>query len=197
MTFEDRAGRLVERSLSYEESWGLLARDKQWRCHICPDHTGEFADIAVGDPWHLSPQPGEPGRSLVLVRTGRGAELLAAARQAGVLCLEPAAAEVLWRARPGQRKDRGALWARRLALRMLGLPVPRQTGFPTFRFWLTELTWFEKVHSILGTIRRAFRRGLHRPQRVVSYEAVDRANVAPERRSEEVVAASLVECARG
>jgi len=170
VTFMDGDGNLTERSLSYEESWGLLARDKQWRCHICPDHTGEFADIAVGDPWHRVPQPGEPGRSLVLVRTPRGRAILATARQAGTLCLEAAPPDVLWTARPGQKKDRGALWGRRLALCLLGLPVPRQTGFPTFRFWLTELTVGGKLRSILGTIRRVFRKGIHRRQAVSPYE---------------------------
>lgn len=166
----DSAGTFTERSLSYEESWGLLARNKQWRCHICPDHTGEFADIAVGDPWHRSPSPGEPGRSLVLARTPRGQRLLAAAREAGVLRLEVAPPEVLWAARPGQKKDRGALWGRRVALRILGLPAPRQIGFPTFRFWLCELSIGAKLRSLLGTLRRAFRKRLHFRAAVTPYE---------------------------
>ncbi len=196
VTFVDADGRFAERSLSYEESWGLLARDKQWRCHICPDHTGEFADIAVGDPWHRVPQPGEAGRSLVLARTPRGRDVLAAARAAGALCLEASPPKVLWAARPGQKKDRGALWGRRLALRLLGLPVPRQVGFPTFRFWLTELTLSGKLRSILGTIRRIFRRGLHRPQIVTAYEPpaslIERPSPQPAR-----VHANLAECLRG
>ena len=64
------------RSLSYEESWGeILTNHKQWRCNVCADHTGEFADIAVGDPWHRPTDPRKPGSSLILVRTERGREL--------------------------------------------------------------------------------------------------------------------------
>ena len=195
VTFVDADGKLAERSLSYEESWGLLARDKQWRCHICPDHTGEFADIAVGDAWHRTPQPGDAGRSLVLARTPRGRDILAAARQAGVLCLAAAAPDVLWPARSGQKKDRGALWGRRLALRLLGLPVPRQVSFPTFRFWLTELSLGGKIRSVLGTIRRVFRGRLHRPQLVTAYEPltplINRPSPQPARGD-----TNLVECLR-
>ena len=44
-------GAAARSELSYEQSWGeVLADHKQRRCKLCPDHTGEFADIAVGDP---------------------------------------------------------------------------------------------------------------------------------------------------
>jgi coenzyme F420 hydrogenase subunit beta len=163
-------GTTAERSLSYEESWGLLARDKQWRCHICPDHTGEFADVAVGDAWHRAPQSGEPGRSLVLVRTPHGRRLLASARAAGALELEPAAPTVLSAAQPGLLQARGAVWGRRLALRLAGLPVPSHVGLPMFRFWLTHLSLSQKLRSLLGTLRRVFRRRLHRRVPVVPFE---------------------------
>lgn len=170
VTFIDGAGRRTERSLSYEESWGLLAHDKQWRCHICPDHTGEFADIAVGDAWHRVPQPADAGRSLVLARTPHGREVLTAARAAGTLHLEQAAPAVLWAARPGQLQARGALWGRLLALRLLRIPVPQYAGLPLFRLWLMHLTLSQKVRSILGTFRRVFRKGLRRPLPVVPFE---------------------------
>lgn len=166
----DPDGAIHERSLSYEESWGLLARDKQWRCHICPDHTGEFADIAVGDAWHRTPRPGDAGRSLVLVRTPRGRDVLAAARAAGALHLEPAAPAVLSAARPGQLPARGALWGRVLALRLLGIPVPQYAGLPLFRFWLTDLTLAQRLRSVFGTARRIFRKRLRRPLPVVPFE---------------------------
>ena len=44
-------GEAITRRLSYEESWGgILQGYRPWRCRICPDHIGEFADITVGDP---------------------------------------------------------------------------------------------------------------------------------------------------
>jgi coenzyme F420 hydrogenase subunit beta len=49
--------------LSYADSWGsILTKHVQWRCRVCLDHTGEFADIAVGDPWYRAIPPGEFGR---------------------------------------------------------------------------------------------------------------------------------------
>ena len=51
---------------------------------MCADHTGEFADIAVGDPWYRPHLDDEPGRSLVLARSepniddGRGLSLFVA-----------------------------------------------------------------------------------------------------------------------
>jgi len=48
----------IERSQTYEESWGRLTKYVQWRCRVCLDHTGEFSDIAVGDPWYRTPRDG-------------------------------------------------------------------------------------------------------------------------------------------
>ena len=52
---------------------------------MCADHTGEFADIAVAEPWYREIPPDEPGRSLVLARTERGRRCVAEAVAAGYL----------------------------------------------------------------------------------------------------------------
>ena len=60
-------------SCTYEQSWGeVLSNHVQWRCKLCLDHTGEFADIAVGDPWYRPIQEGEMGSSLIVARTDVG-----------------------------------------------------------------------------------------------------------------------------
>ena len=42
------------RRITYEESWGgILSKHVPLRCRLCPDGTGEFADISCGDPWYL------------------------------------------------------------------------------------------------------------------------------------------------
>ena len=65
------------RKLSYEESWGeILQKYRQWRCYICPDHTGEFADLSIGDPWYKEREDGDQGRSLILVRSPKGKKIL-------------------------------------------------------------------------------------------------------------------------
>ena len=73
----------VERSLTYRQAWDeVLQKHRQWRCYVCLDHTGEFADISVGDPWYRPIAEGEAGRSLVLVRTERGRAVLRRAMEA-------------------------------------------------------------------------------------------------------------------
>ncbi len=150
-------------SLSYEESWGaVLQKHRLWRCMVCPDHTGEFADLSVGDPWYREIQPGEPGRSLVVVRTPRGKAFMEAAIAAGAVELRPVAREVLALSQPNLLQTRGAVWGRVAAMRMLGLAAPRYRNLPSFGVWLHRLTTTEKLRSTLGTVRRILTRGLWR-----------------------------------
>ncbi len=152
-----------ERQLGYDQAWGeILTNHKQWRCHVCPDHTGEFADIAVGDAWHRWISPDEPGRSLILVRTERGRRILRAAVANGYLEVQPADASALERSQPNLLLGRAAVWGRLLSCRLLGIAVPRYRGFVMLRFWITHLTLRQKLQSTLGVIRRVWKRRLHR-----------------------------------
>jgi coenzyme F420 hydrogenase subunit beta len=147
------------RELSYEQSWGeILVQHKQWRCKVCADHTGEFADIAVGDPWYRPVQDGEPGQSLILARTPRGKAILEAAAKAGYLDIAPAEPGILPASQPSLLKTRGAVWGRILTCRMMGVPAPRYKRMPLFRHWWRELTIIDKLRSIAGTRRRLLRR---------------------------------------
>jgi coenzyme F420 hydrogenase subunit beta len=145
---------------TYEKSWGDLQARRQWRCYVCADHTGELADVAVGDPWYRPIPAGEPGRSLVLPRTEKGRAFVAAAVEAGYLELETKTPDVLVRSQPNLLKTRGAIWGRILATRLLGAAAPRYRRMPMFPTWWRELTLREKVGSLLGTARRTFRKGL-------------------------------------
>jgi coenzyme F420 hydrogenase subunit beta len=63
--------------LTYLESWGeILSRHVAFRCRLCPDSSGEFADISCGDPWYRTVDPDDPGRSMVIARTERGRQLV-------------------------------------------------------------------------------------------------------------------------
>lgn len=91
-TAEANDGRTAK--MSYNDSWGkILNRHLQTRCKICPDGTGEFADIACGDAWHGGSK-GYPdfeerdGRSAILIRTNQGQELFEGAVAAGYLKVE-------------------------------------------------------------------------------------------------------------
>jgi coenzyme F420 hydrogenase subunit beta len=160
VTIRTTAG-LATRSLSYRDAWGrILSRDRQWRCHVCADHTGEFADIALGDPWHRPVHPDDKGSSLIVVRTERGRRALRSAIEGGHLVITRVDPRCLPASQPALLRARGAVWGRLLACRMLGIPAPRYRGFPMFRFWVSQLSLTAKVRSIVGTIRRIFTRGL-------------------------------------
>lgn len=149
-----------ERKLTYEQSWGdILQKHRQWRCYLCADHTGEFADVAVGDPWYR-PTAGDPGRSLVLARTERGARLIEAAIAAGALVLEPVEPRILPASQPNLLRARGAVWGRLVTLRAAGLMTPRLKHLPMASMWRRNLSTKEKLQSTVGTLRRVRRKQL-------------------------------------
>lgn len=150
-------------STTYAESWGELTKHRQWRCLICPDHTGEFADLGIGDPWYRSIHDGEAGRSLVVVRTERGRAALAAALADGAVEGHELPLERLPESQPGLEATRGAVWGRVLTMRILGLPTPRFRGMPAFRLWW-KLPARAKLTSTGGTWRRVRARRLWKPE---------------------------------
>lgn len=86
-------GRVIDKT--YLELWGTDASmwHLPWRCKICPDGTGEAADVAAADAW-----PGgaptekmmaeDPGTNVVIARTAAGARLVEQAAEAGYLVLD-------------------------------------------------------------------------------------------------------------
>lgn len=153
----------VSRTLTYEESWGeILQKHRQWRCYVCADHTGEFADVAVGDPWYRPIPPDEPGRSLVVVRTERGRQLVNAAISSGSLRLERVSPDILPASQPNLLRAEGATWGRTVATRMVGVASPRYRNFRLLPIWWRHLSGLEKTRSILGTFRRVITKRLYR-----------------------------------
>lgn len=156
-----------EHSLTYAESWGaVLQKHRQWRCMVCPDHTGEFADLSVGDPWYRDIEPGEPGRSLVVVRTERGRQFLRRAVAAGAVELTRVPATTLVASQPNLLSVRGSVWGRVTTMRALGMAAPRYRRLPMVRAWL-RVSGRQKVRSTVGTARRVRGRGLRRRRPVV------------------------------
>lgn len=125
----------AERRMSYADSWGgILSKHLQFRCKICPDGVGEFADIVCADAW-VCDESGYPlfeeaeGVSLVLSRTALGERLVAGAMAAGALAAQPFDLDGLAAMQPGQTRRKRALAARLAALAAMGRPVPRFRGF--------------------------------------------------------------------
>lgn len=160
--------------LTYEQSWGsILQRHRQWRCYVCPDHTGEFADIAVGDPWYREIADDEPGRSLVVVRTDRGRRLLRGAVEAGALACERVDHRLLPASQPNLLETRGATWGRIAVTRVLGVATPRYRNLPTFPIWWRQLTPKQKAQSLYGTAKRVVAKRLYRRRPVRPFEPPD------------------------
>ncbi|WP_430736346.1 Coenzyme F420 hydrogenase/dehydrogenase, beta subunit C-terminal domain [Microbacterium esteraromaticum] len=148
----------TELSMSYDESWGRhLGPTVQWRCRVCPDGVGESADVAVGDFWH-SKADGSPdfdeseGRSVVLVRTRRGQELLARAVERGAIVVEPVNLQDVLAVQPYHFTRRKYMVGRILGNALAGARTPRMRGFRLI--WLARKSPFRVWHEILGTRRR-------------------------------------------
>lgn len=146
-------------SMTYEQSWGqILSRHVQFRCRLCPDSTGEFADISCGDPWYRPIEPDEPGRSVVLVRTETGRSIFKQCLEAGYVEAQRATTGVLNASQKSLLNKRRNLYGRLLAMKLVGIPTPDYSGFPLRENW-RGLPMRGRMRSIGGTIKRIVQRG--------------------------------------
>jgi coenzyme F420 hydrogenase subunit beta len=148
--------------VSYQDSWGFVQKYRPFRCYLCPDLTAEFADISVGDPWYRELGDGDPGRSLILIRTEKGRDIFHRAMEEGYVTADPAEPDIIYRSQKNLLGKRQGIWGRLLAMRLLGIPRPELKGFHLFENWL-DLSFKEKVKSILGTARRIVQRNYFKP----------------------------------
>lgn len=130
---ETADGRSAE--MDYDSSWGrILNRHLQFRCKICPDGTGEFADISCADAWHAD-ERGYPvftetlGRSLIIARTTEGKMLLDDALNAVQLTTEDIDVSTVAAMQPYQTNRKKALIARLMGFRLGGQRIPRYRNF--------------------------------------------------------------------
>jgi coenzyme F420 hydrogenase subunit beta len=151
--------------MSYEESWSFLQAYRPYSTHLCPDGTGEDADVSCGDPWYRKFQNGEPGSSLVVVRTELGRRIIHQAMDAGYIELKHATVQQLLDSQRNLINKRKAIWGRIFAFKLFGLPTPKLKGFCLFKNWC-ELPFKEKLRSTLGTVRRIVTRRYFRPLNV-------------------------------
>ncbi|MEM9712633.1 MAG: Coenzyme F420 hydrogenase/dehydrogenase, beta subunit C-terminal domain [Actinomycetota bacterium] len=166
-------------SMSYATSWGQLQRHRQWRCYVCVDHTGEFADVSVGDPWYRTPEAGERGESLVVVRTERGREAVRAAMASGALELRRLPSSRLSESQPNLLETRGGVWARVLVTRAMGVAAPSYRNLPTFEHWRDQLGPVEQLRSFTGTARRVVRKRLRHRRPVEAWDVGEAPPRAP------------------
>lgn len=148
-------------SADYDESWGkTLGPTTQWRCKLCPDGTGEAADIVCADAWDTD-ERGYPvftegdGVSALIARTTRGLQAIEDAARAGAISLSPLDVDELVAAQPLQVTRRRFLLARMIGTRLAGRSTPKYKGYDLSR-WLLQAPR-ETVRTIRGTYRRVRR----------------------------------------
>ena len=155
---ETSDGRSFE--LTYQEMWEDEATWQiQTRCKICPDATGEGADIAASDVWPGGGPTGEDeGFNGIIVRTTRGLELYRDAVAAGAIVID--AQPIDFRDfdvfQPHQVRKKRAIWARFAGMRSAGHPVPQ-----TENLRLDECARLNLIGANLAEARGARRRSLN------------------------------------
>jgi len=118
--------------ITYLDFWG--DDESKWtvpyRCKICPDGSGEAADIAAADVWPGGTPTEEmltydPGRNVVIARTTVGEQLLADAVASGHLTTgDDATIEDLNSWQPHHVRKKLSSWARQMGRRRAGaIPI--------------------------------------------------------------------------
>lgn len=147
------------KAMSYHDSWGkILTKHLQFRCKICPDGVGGFADIVFADAWHCD-QAGYPlfdeqeGRSLIVTRNRKGEAALEAAIKARSIEVTPLLVSEIKAMQPGQVRRKTLALSRLMALRILGRPTPQFRGFKLGEAAM-QAGLFANLKSFLGAGRR-------------------------------------------
>jgi len=144
--------------MDYATSWGtILNKHLQFRCKICPDGTGEFADIVCADAWYG--KDGYPdfeereGRSLILTRTRVGEELLIEAIAAGAVVADYLPVEEIAKMQPYQLTRKKMVLSRLVGtfLRLGHVPRFRRLGLTRAAMQTSPV---EFARSLVGTFRR-------------------------------------------
>jgi len=142
--------------LSYQQVWyGDFKWTLQFRCKICPDATGELADIAAGDVWDGGKPVSESpdGENAIIARTARGAQLLADMEAAGKLRLTPLGYRDLDRVQPHQVSRKRGLWGRLAAMALRGAVRPRYRHLRLYQA-ARGAGFISSLKNLVGTWRR-------------------------------------------
>lgn len=154
---ETEDGRSAE--MDYSSSWGtVLNQHLQFRCKICPDGTGEFADVVCADAWYG--KDGYPdfaerdGRSLILSRTPKGEALVQEAAKAKAIDMSELPVDDLAKMQPYQLNRKTMVLGRAIATRLRLGQAPKYThlGLVKASIQAKPIEW---LRNAAGTYRRA------------------------------------------
>ena len=148
-------------SMTYDDSWGkILNKHLQFRCKVCFDGTGEFADITCADAWH-GDDKGYPsfeeqdGRSLILARTDAGTRLLQQAKAHGAIATEALPVSALPAIQPYQRDRKLYAFARQMALFIARKARPDYSLSALIQL-SRRAHQIKNIKNLLGTLKRVF-----------------------------------------
>lgn len=147
--------------MSYDQSWGdILRNHTQFRCKICPDAIGLFADIVFADAWHINEHnmPSfheEEGRSMIVTRTSVGEKAYKIASDAKDLVSDDLTIDMMNKMQPYHVKRRKLALSRMLALKVTGQMPPSYKNLMVTQAALRAGVW-GNVRSFLGTLRRIY-----------------------------------------
>lgn len=123
-------GKKKKYTMEYNEAWGkILNKNLQFRCKICPDGTGELADVVAADAWY-GDEKGYPifteneGRSLIISRNDKGESLIQECLTQKVLKAESFDINDLEKIQPYQASRKKYVFSRLIAMRLLGRRIP-------------------------------------------------------------------------
>lgn len=137
---------------TYQKAWDeVLTRHKAFRCNMCPDGTGEFADISVGDPWYKQRSADYAGASMVLVRTPKGKKFYDSMVNDNAVSSTELTVEHLYKSQKGLLRRHQHVFIKVFWLRALKMNFPHFNGFSLFRNFL-ELD-FRRIITVFVSTR--------------------------------------------
>jgi coenzyme F420 hydrogenase subunit beta len=147
------------RQMTYEQAWGaILSRGERLRCRLCPDSTGEMADISCGDAWHKRQNRDEAGWSIILVRTEKGKTIFHQAMEDGYVTATKAEPDAIMLEQKAHLRRKSRIWGTLGVMRAFGITTPRFSGFSLEENW-AGLGGYEKFRTVAGTVKRIIARG--------------------------------------
>lgn len=150
--------------LTYNESWmKRLGPHIQFRCKICADGIGEFADITCADAWSDFDEKGFPtfkndtGRSLIIPRSKKGREILEDSIIKGHIKIIKKINNLreIDKMQPGQLSKKLYFIPRILALKILLRTTPVFSRNLYFKA-ATKANIITAIKNFIGSLKRSF-----------------------------------------
>jgi coenzyme F420 hydrogenase subunit beta len=122
----------------YNDSWGkVLGKQIHFRCKICPDGIGMFADIVAADSWET--KDGYPdfeekdGRSFIIARSQEASKIIQKSHEYGAIDLECLNSKTIKEMQPYQYIRRYVVGYRIIAVQLCTFFKLRFSGFGFYK----------------------------------------------------------------